>query len=54
MAVSTRDEGVHKHSSPARSMLDGPQQSAPDVSIYYDAKLPRFRSLALFSKMRAK
>ena len=30
MAVSTRDEGVHKHSSPARSMLDGPQQSAPD------------------------
>ena len=32
MAVSTRDEGVHKHSSPARSMLDGPQQSAPDVA----------------------
>ena len=30
MAVSTRDEGVHKHSSPARSMQDSPQQSAPN------------------------
>ena len=29
MAVSTRDEGGHKNSSPARSMLDDPQQSAP-------------------------
>ena len=28
MAVSTRHGGVHKHSSPARSMLDDPQQSA--------------------------